>query len=87
MGQSGCGKSTVLKLLMCLYPLDQGRRYINEDELTTKYRRMFAYVPQGNILMNLRSLTDKTVIIITHRKAVLSICDWVMTFGEEGNAE
>ena len=42
---------------------------------------------ERKLLMNLRSLTDKTVIIVTHRKAVLSICDRVMTFGEERNAE
>ena len=172
IGQSGCGKSTLLKLLMCLYPVDAGNRYINEEELTAFYRRMFAYVPQGNILMNgsirdivcfarpedsqneaaiqkalqiacadefvddidlilgehgsglsegqmqriaiaraifsdapillldeatsaldeeteqkllmnLKSLTDKTVIIVTHRKAVLTICDRVVPFGEE----
>ena len=42
---------------------------------------------ERKLLMNLRSLTDKTVIIVTHRKAVLSICDRVMTFGEEKNAD
>ena len=30
-GHSGCGKSTVLKLLMCMYPLDRGERYIAAD--------------------------------------------------------
>lgn len=171
-GQSGCGKSTLLKLLMCLYPIDKGSRYINDNELTAFYRRMFAYVPQGNILMNgsireivcfarpeasndeaaiqkalkiacadefvddidfalgehgsglsegqmqriaiaraifsdapillldeatsaldeeterkllmnLRSLTDKTVVIVTHRKAALTICDREVPFGEK----
>lgn len=175
-GKSGCGKSTVLKLLMCLYPIEKGFRYINDMELTAFYRRMFAYVPQGNILMNgsirdivcfarpedsrdeetiqkalmiacadefvndidlvlgehgsglsegqmqriaiaraifsnapillldeatsaldeeterklllnLKSLTDKTVIIVTHRKAVLTICDRVIPFEEERNEE
>lgn len=51
---SGCGKSTVLKLLMCMYPLDSGERYItsagNTQPLTTRFRRLFAYVPQGNRL-------------------------------------
>lgn len=52
MGHSGCGKSTVLKLLLCMYPLNSGHRYINDCELTSVYRRLFAYVPQGNVLMN-----------------------------------
>ncbi len=56
-GPSGCGKSTALKLLMCVYRPDSGLRYYldgsgNEAELTPAHRRLFAYVPQGNILMN-----------------------------------
>ena len=56
-GHSGCGKSTVLKLLMCIYKLDDGRRYItdrsgNTEELSAKFHRLFAYVPQGNQLMS-----------------------------------
>ena len=176
-GHSGCGKSTVLKLLMCMYPLRCGERYIASTEgeipLDASWRRLFAWVPQGNALMNgtirdvvtfadpaaahdryrlrraleiscadefvddpdlelgergsglsegqmqrlaiaralfadcpillldestsalddaterrllenLRSLTDKTVIIVTHRKAALSICDRVLRFTESG---
>jgi len=176
-GHSGCGKSTALKLLMCMYPLDDGGRYLQttrgELPLDASWRRLFAYVPQGNALMNgtirevvsfadpgaahdetrlrraleiscaaefvsdpdrelgergsglsegqaqrlaiaravfadcpvllldeatsaldeaterqllenLRSLTDKTVIIVTHRKAALSICDRVLHFTESG---
>ena len=169
-GHSGCGKSTVLKLLMCLYPLDSGERFVDDQELTAWHRRLFAYVPQGNALMNgtirdtvrfaeenddarlwraltiacaddfvddvdaelgergsglsegqmqrlaiaraiyadapillldeatsaldeaterrllenLRSMTDKTVVAVTHRKAALSICDRVLEFTERG---
>lgn len=184
-GQSGCGKSTVLKLLMCVYRPDGGERYYQDvsghrDSLTSAYRRLFAYVPQGNALMsgtirevvsfaepesahdeeklwqalriacadgfvkdldtgadtmlgergtglsegqmqrlaiaravfsgspillldeatsaldettekklleNLRRLTDKTVITVTHRPAVLSICDRVLQFTENGVKE
>lgn len=183
-GQSGCGKSTTLKLLTCLYPLDVGERVLVGADgtvpLTARWRRLFAYVPQGNQLMsgkvrdvvaiacpgesvndkkimqalsiacadeflpelgngldtelgehgfglsegqtqriaiaraifadspillldeatsaldeeterrllqNLKSLTDKTVIIVTHRKAALSICDRVIAFPEDGVEE
>ena len=55
-GHSGCGKSAVLKLLMCMYPLDGGERVIRfggrMEGLTAAHRRLFAYVPQGNALMN-----------------------------------
>ena len=87
----------------------------NEEELSAKFQRLFAYVPQGNKLMsgtaiaraifsespvlvldeatsaldeateekllsNLRTLTDKTVIIVTHRQAALKICDRAVEF-------
>ncbi len=181
-GTSGCGKSTALKLLMCVMHPDTGERYYvdeqgNRGPLSSAYRRLFAYVPQGNFLMsgtireivsfadpdaasdeerlfnalriacadgfvseldqgadtllgergtglsegqmqriaiaraifsgspillldeatsaldaqteqqllkNLRSMTDKTVVIVTHRPAALSICDRVLEFTESG---
>ena len=184
-GHSGCGKSTVLKLLMCVYKPDRGERFVadvNGDKcgLTSKWRRLFAYVPQGNqlisgtireivcfaspadidniekinralkiacadefvlelengidtllgergtglsegqmqriaiaraifsdspillldeatsaldeftekkLLNNLKELTDKTVITVTHRPEVLSICDRVLNFTEDGIKE
>ena len=184
-GTSGCGKSTALKLLMCVMHPDAGERYFidgqgNRGELNSAYRRLFAYVPQGNYLMsgtireivafadpaaasdekrlqkalriacaesfvgeldrgadtllgergtglsegqmqriaiaraifsdspillldeatsaldaetekqlleNLRSMTDKTVVIVTHRPAALSICDRVVEFTENGVVE
>ncbi len=176
-GHSGCGKSTVLKLLMSIYPLDSGERYLRDSvcemSLDASWRRLFAWVPQGNalingtirevvsfsdpdaahddarlrraleiscadefvddldmllgergsglsegqmqriaiaravfsncpillldestsaldskteqrLLQNLRSLTDKTVVIVTHRRAAFSICDLVLCFTESG---
>ncbi len=179
-GRSGCGKSTVLKLLMCLYEPDSGEMYLNDSPLTSAHRRLFAYVPQGETLMkgtireavcfgdpagaadeerfrealriacadsfvyelengadtmlgergaglsegqmqrlavarafftgspvllldeatsaldaeterqlldNLRKLTDRTVITVTHRQSVLSVCDRVIRFSKGGAAE
>ena len=55
-GPSGCGKSTILKILMCLYPIDSGEKLIigsdGEQELTSGWRALYAYVPQGNQLMS-----------------------------------
>ena len=55
-GPSGCGKSTVLKLMMCLYPADEGKRQIVLDgevqPLSSAWRGLFAYVPQGSQLMS-----------------------------------
>ncbi len=183
-GQSGCGKSTVLKLLMCMYPLDAGDRYLETTgeflTLTAKYRGLFAYVPQGNqllsgtireiiafgddramqdeeglhkaleiscadefvdkleagldtplgehgtglsegqmqriaiaraifsehpillldeatssldedteerLLANLRAMTDRTILIVTHRPAALKICDRVVNFDNTGESD
>ena len=41
---------------------------------------------EARLLGNLRAMTDKTVIIITHRLAVLSICDKNIAFGQQGIA-
>ena len=181
-GHSGCGKSTVLKLLMSIYRLDSGERYLTDTQgakpLSAEWHRLFAYVPQGNKLMsgtikevvafadkadmqnderikralqiacadefiseldagidtllgergtglsegqmqriaiaraifsdspillldestsaldsdtekrllqNLRSMTDKTVVIVTHRPAALDICDRVIDFTNMNN--
>ena len=55
-GHSGCGKSTVLKLLMCLYHPDSGELVLETlkgaQTLTTEWRKLFAYVPQGNQLLS-----------------------------------
>ena len=39
---------------------------------------------EKSLLENLRSMTDRTVIIVTHRPAALEICDRVIKFTEEG---
>lgn len=56
-GESGCGKSTVLKVLLNLYPLRSGSIYLrdregNQQPLNAAWRGMFAYVPQGNQLIS-----------------------------------
>ena len=37
---------------------------------------------EKQLLENLRSMTDKTVVIVTHRPAALAICDCVLEFTE-----
>ncbi|MBQ6076421.1 MAG: ABC transporter ATP-binding protein [Lachnospiraceae bacterium] len=55
-GQSGCGKSTLLKLLLAVYQPQEGRIELLTGDgavpLTAAYRRLFAYVPQGNLLLD-----------------------------------
>ena len=119
---------------MCLYHLDQGEYQLKVETetqpMTSKWRSLFAYVPQGldtflgemgaglsegqmqriaiaraiyanrpilvldestseldeetekKVLSNLREMTEKTVLIVTHRKAALEICDMELRFSE-----
>lgn len=55
-GPSGTGKSTLLKLLLGIYHPEQGGLYLSCGEnlhlLDRSTRRLFAYVPQGNLLLS-----------------------------------
>lgn len=55
-GQSGCGKSTILKLMMGIYAPDEGSclLYTKDGAVSCDpgYTRLFAYVPQGHYLMS-----------------------------------
>ena len=66
-GPSGCGKSTVLKVLLGLYPITHGTKTITsqgkEEALTSAYRHLFSYVPQGNQLM---TGTVRDVVTFSH---------------------
>ncbi|MBR3417304.1 MAG: ATP-binding cassette domain-containing protein, partial [Oscillospiraceae bacterium] len=39
---------------------------------------------ERRLLENLRAMTDKTVVIVTHRPAALDICDRIFRFTPEG---
>jgi len=73
-GQSGIGKSTLLKLLLGVFKCKGGQLYtiLNSNEtpaklpLDRKTRRLFAYVPQGNLIL---SGTIKENIVISHPQA------------------
>jgi len=55
-GASGIGKSTLLKLLLGIYQPSRGRLLIQgsngQTEISRGTRRLFAYVPQGNLLLS-----------------------------------
>ena len=38
---------------------------------------------EEQLLQNLRSMTDRTVVIITHRKAALNHCDQIVPFAND----
>lgn len=56
-GISGIGKSTLIKLLLDVFPVNHGEIYCSLKDGKKVYvdrniRQMFAYVPQGNILLS-----------------------------------
>ena len=55
-GVSGGGKSTILKLLLGVYPLNNGTIGFETESgfvnLGAEHRGLFAYVPQGNFLFS-----------------------------------
>lgn len=56
-GTSGAGKSTAMKLLLSLYQPESGEIFVTCDDGTTRpldaaLRSLFAYVPQGNLLLS-----------------------------------
>lgn len=57
MGESGIGKSTFLKLLLALYPLEKGNIWLETTDgtrtpVSVDTRPLFAYVPQQNALLS-----------------------------------
>lgn len=55
-GISGIGKSTLMKLMLGVYPADGGEIYLDTEEgkipLDNSTRGLFSYVPQGNMLFS-----------------------------------
>ena len=62
------------------------RIFLQEHISSLKMIRSFAAEKKKKkkLLENLRSMTDKTVVIVTHRPAALEICDRVLKFSENG---
>ena len=51
-GESGIGKSTLLKLMLGIYAPDGGTLSIGGRPVSRKTRTYFSYVPQGNLLLS-----------------------------------
>ena len=65
-GPSGIGKSTLLKLLLGIFPAEEGSLVLDCEENALRVdrstRKLFAYVPQGNLLLS-GSLRENLTIV------------------------
>jgi ATP-binding cassette subfamily B protein len=65
-GASGIGKSTLMKLMLGVYPPENGRLFVKTDDgdiaLDGSTRTLFSYVPQGNMLFS-GTLRDNVTFI------------------------
>ena len=65
VGHSGIGKSTLLKLLLGIFPPISGQLRLETEDgsvlVDRTTRRLFAYVPQGNLLLS-GSLRDNLLV-------------------------
>lgn len=70
VGHSGIGKSTLLKLLLGIFPAEEGGLYLDTEsgpvQIDRTTRKLFAYVPQGNLLL---SGTLRDNLTVTKRDA------------------
>lgn len=65
-GASGIGKSTILKLLLGVFKAESGSLYLDCDDacvdINRSTRGLFAYVPQGNLLLS-GTIRDNLTIV------------------------
>ena len=81
MGERGAGLSEgQMQRLSIARAVFSGSPILLLDEATSALDEE----TESRLLNNLRCMTDKTVIIVTHRRAALRICDRVLTFSEGG---
>lgn len=51
-GESGCGKTTLFKILLGLYHPKDGSIKINSKYDVISFKKLFSYVPQGNMIIS-----------------------------------
>ena len=84
LGERGAGLSEgQLQRLSIARALFADRPVLLLDEATSALDEE----TEKRLLLNLRSLTDKTVLIVTHRPVALSVCDRRIHFSQDGISE
>lgn len=85
-GPSGIGKSTLLKLMLGIFPQECGRLYLQCGEeqipLDRRTRNLFAYVPQGNLLLSGSIWENLTIVKPDATQEEIRQAIWVSAMDE-----
>lgn len=85
-GPSGIGKSTLLKLLLGIYQPDSGALLVcgegRKVPVSRSTRKLFAYVPQGNLLLSGTLRENLTIVNSDATDAEISTALYVSTMDE-----
>ncbi len=82
LGENGLGLSEgQLQRLLIARAIFSGRPILLLDECTSALDED----TERRLLDNLKGMTDRTVFIVTHRKAALDICDKIIRFSPDGD--
>ena len=74
-GHSGGGKTTLFRIILSLVKPESGEVLLNKEPLEEKYEKLFAYVPQDNLLMQgtieeVVTLFDENIDQLRYNKAI-----------------
>ena len=84
LGERGCGLSEgQIQRIAIARAIFSDRPILILDESTSSLDG----ATEQKLLKNLREMTDKTVLIITHRPAALNICDRRIVMTESGTED
>ncbi len=89
-GISGIGKSTLTKLLLGVFPIEDGEIYLNMKDgskvpVDCNLRKLFSYVPQGNFLLsgtireNISFINENATEEEIHKAIEFACADFIYT--------
>ncbi len=74
IGESGQGKTTLIRLLLGLITPSSGHILINNEILTAKHRKLISYIPQGNTLFSASIIDNIKIAYPAADEAAINKC-------------
>jgi NitT/TauT family transport system ATP-binding protein len=90
VGPTGCGKTTLTRIMACLEKPDMGQILLDEKEIAVPTNRI-GYVPQGESLLPWRSVFENISLgleiskeaVQDHEERIYDLCRWIGLAGFE----